>query len=260
MARKNPILGFGWIGWLAAAVLLLVAYLAVNGVDFVEYFYLHVGDVFGSHASWGFLLWFHIPHFIYWNQPLFGLISMGFAIIAIFISPLDSKWWRYLCVILLGLCMPLLMSRHSYIRSVLLPTIVKSGVDTYLQFVLCWMLLSVATTFAIYAIFRSRFILATMLAATVMVAAYMVWMWFRTPAGYVTFPSPGPLDAIMGMAWVSAVGAAMIGWARHARALDFASWQCQTCGYDLRGAPHERCPECGSPRVAGATTASVNRS
>ena len=33
--------------------------------------------------------------------------------------------------------------------------------------------------------------------------------------------------------------------------------QCSTCGYDLRGAAHERCPECGTNVPAGAGTLSA---
>jgi hypothetical protein len=45
---------------------------------------------------------------------------------------------------------------------------------------------------------------------------------------------------------------------RSIRAYRLRNDYCLTCGYDLKGAPHVRCPECGTERIAASVPAQMN--
>lgn len=249
MHGARRIIGFGPIGWIALLIFFGVLAATIAGFDFQYHFYWLLNDTLGNGATMWFVANVHVGHYLYLWQPMFGLTTAAAALIAFHIHPRCGGWWRCALLVSLGVLQPMLF-RHEFRMLSNIASILRWQHDGYREYVITGAAVNGIACLALLLATRSRQVLLIAVTASSAAAMYVYLQFLKQPFASTSFPNPGPLDDVIGPLWQIAVSGALLWWAFDARRHVFPTGCCATCGYDLRGTAHARCPECGS--AAGA--------
>jgi hypothetical protein len=119
---------------------------------------------------------------------------------------------------------------------------------------LSWTFCAAADAAILWLLTRNRVVLIT---AVLIGGIYAALAWQPVITGSFSNDWSGWLG--LRYLWSAAIGGALMWWAISARRIVRLPHECQACGYDMRGSPPDRCPECGaaSPALPTEHAASV---
>lgn len=238
---SKPILGFGPIGWIAAAIALCIVALALTGYDFQYHFIWLIHDCLGSAATMWYVTHLHIFHGLSLQNPYFSLIGAAFAVAALFIAPRPAGWWRYALIIFWGVIRPALLPYEANWLISMYRWLLSFHLDVYIAHTEAWLCMEFITSALLWTITGSRMVLVISTAAS---AAVFIFLMTYGPIGAIFYRQPEGF--LLCAFWNGTIGGALLWWAIRARVAIRPERACPHCGYDLQGLPHNRCPECGT--------------
>jgi hypothetical protein len=234
----KPIWGFGWVGWIASAVLLALVIAQVQGVDIWYQILKVVTAAFGGDAVVAF-----VAKLTEGSLVLFevggGAIEACCVLIALRIASRRSPWWLSAFAVVAGLAYPLLAM--STVMQWFRPATFTGPEDFVLSYkiAMCAGLGLVLLPVLVWS--RSVFVAAGLLLAAgcVLVARYDDEPLFSIPVGYSAI-TPRTLVGH------SAILSTCLAWGIIDRRLYRPHDTCSKCGYSRAGlADSAACPECG---------------
>jgi predicted RNA-binding Zn-ribbon protein involved in translation (DUF1610 family) len=244
--QSKPILGFGKVGWIASAILLVMLGLLVSGVDFQFHYIRLIDRAFGNEFLFAYYVRVHVWHGLLLLEPTFGLIDACLAVISLFIIPRSMRWWRYAIVIGWGLVRPMLAPYDYRYLSDVFAFFTGWMLSGNWAWVFGWFVMNLITCGLLWIVTRSRQTFAACFGASILASGYMAWRCvYVAPPAPGTMPTPTLLDVAIGPTWKLAVAASLFWWAIRERISQPVEGRCSNCGYDLRGGVQDRCPECG---------------
>ncbi len=244
---RKHLLGFGPVGWIAAAGLAILLQAVVRGVDVRYHILATVERIFGIDA-----VYWIVSHALPWHHftigdGRFGLIAMCYWLVALKIYPERKSLFWALLLLMWGLAAPMLpqevvgfLARRSSDPTAFFGP--ANFAKWSMRIIVASELVSVAL---LVAMTRSRLVaaaaLAGLLVSVLIIGTAMRWQPLAglTPLWFTR------LDPWL---WHALMGGAAMTWAISARRRAIGPHQCRSCGYDRRGlAPGAPCPECASP-------------
>lgn len=232
---RRPILGFGWGGAAAAAVLFALAWAHLSGADLRSQLMRAILELGGIQAVYDFVIFGLIAHHFAAMSAVFSLVSLCVLLPGMHLDPRPGFARRACLVGAWAVLAPVLWYRH------------LSG---HLPF---------DPLFGMLAKGPGAAVLTTALTAAVLwLATRSLWVVGLAVGGAALslsmddLPLQLPLmrDYSHTATWNAAMGVALVVVARRRRARCFAEGACHACGYDLAGLPHPGCPECGADQAA----------
>jgi hypothetical protein len=236
-----PLRGFGVTGWIAAAILAALFAAVAMGVD-IRLLYLRV--VLAILGPEGLMQWtarVHVWHGLALYYPQYDLISLLYVLPAFHIAGVRARWsWIF---VIWALVRPPIWHFALPVANAIAHAIAGTnahglvGIDAYM------MLFDIGTLVLIAGATRSR----------VVTLAFLVLTLGGGIAASIIENTSYTWVMITGIPYHLLMAAVMIWWAmkiRRRAVLRALAHVCSKCGYDVTGAKHERCPECGAQLAA----------
>ncbi|MBL0927799.1 MAG: hypothetical protein IBJ11_09120 [Phycisphaerales bacterium] len=239
-ARLRPLWGFGWVGWIALAVLAALLIALARGWDLnlavVRFTWWACGESSDVWFWWFARVW--TPLHLVCELPIFMIFGPLYLAIAVFIAPRDRRRTRPLAGIAAVVAASIVLE-FFWIETT--PFILGGS---------AWRVVAAATWASalnvalLWWLTRSWIVLgAALLALGLSILNAAVGSWDGTAAGLAW--ETGVRRQLAGVYHLM-LSTALIGWAIDARLTPILADPCAGCGYDLRGLPEvSACPECG---------------
>lgn len=247
MKPSKPLWGFGWAGMCLLPVMITLAWSYFSGYDLRHQALGLINDTLGIRAVFWTVL--H-PIFYNWvvvDLPGFGWWGLLWALVALHIHPRGVAWYE--CLILV---VWIVVRTELFLWFLRVPGAgpgawMMSATGGWLDAMGAALLvcgLVDATLLGVMS--RSPWVAGAVVAATIAgipAYRYVSAQTASAPAYMVLLPACG---------YHIIAGGAMLSWGICARMKRTPPWCCQACGYDLRGSPTGKCPECGNAAVRAA--------
>lgn len=259
---QKPLIGFGWAGYTAMAVLLALVVPVAVGVDLRYELLKLIRAAFGDEA----MMWFvtRLPFLLFAiSGPTISVTTGVAVLVAARIAPYRISLVKQAFVFML--CIAWALITVAYFRAPWLERVGSYFFETsqFTWYLTGYNILSITGTVVVSAlvvwIARSWIVAIGFILA---VSAQFIEASWTIKAMMGTFPEPMILFTlfergvytVFSLAFdIFTVGPLLL-WAIRERRKSFPSHACQRCGYDLAGiATTSVCPECGQKQAAATT-------
>src|ERR1044071_2202214 len=234
----KPLWGFGWAGWVLLGIAASLAWAYITGYDLRFKVLELINGMFGIKAVYWTVLNPCVHQFFGLEWPGFGWWSVMYSLAAVHIHPRRTGWWW---IVTVGWAA---IRPSIWFHAVARPGGVVAAVMAASFGLLdhdgaALTVCGVADVALMLLITRSRLVVGTLIGATAAAIAGERLLTLRSAA-----LQEWQMMASVA-AWNAIVGSSMLWWAVRARLRRARPGFCAACGYDLRGLPDPRCPECG---------------